>query len=432
MEHLISLSIVADATNASQTMRTFINPLVTLLGILAGLVATGYLVNGGIRMMTSTGKPDQLAEAKIIIRNALIGLVVVIASVTLTSILTSTYQSTNAPSTTSIPKLETIKPNEKSDGIVNVLIDSTIGLLKNIIETVATPFISALNYFTTKTPLMAENTSVFNLWLIILAIANVLLILVIILLGFNIMSGPSLGFDELEFKHMIPQLIVVFIVMNSSIFIVDIIINLSNWMIQSFQAGFESNTVWRSLSSVADSNIAGMQLAALLIFIIFIILSVILIIYYILRLVTLYIGVVLSPLLLLLWLLPGFKDFAVTALRTYITTIFILFIHTVILAIAASILLGMSANNTGTLDPIMSMLVGIATILSLLKTQSVVSQLAIVSTGSRAMRKLGGQFINGASSLRTHSNTNVAQSRHVQRMPTPSVTYVIKPRGEST
>jgi hypothetical protein len=45
----------------------------------------------------------------------------------------------------------------------------------------------------------------------------------------------------------------------------------------------------------------------------------------------------------------------------------------------------------------MAMVTGIATILMLLKAQGVMMQFSYVSMGTRNMRKLGGQFINGVS-----------------------------------
>jgi hypothetical protein len=44
---------------------------------------------------------------------------------------------------------------------------------------------------------------VFNLWLAMVAIPDVLFILVVGLLGFHVMSAASFGFDEIEFKHML-------------------------------------------------------------------------------------------------------------------------------------------------------------------------------------------------------------------------------------
>ncbi len=407
------VSFFADATAAGNAMRNFIGPTITTLCVIAGLVATGFLVHGGFQMITSSGQPDRLDHAKTTIRNAILGLIIVLSAASLTAILTNTYQnSTNKP-VKEMPALTEVKPDEGGGGLVEVLINAVVGLLKNIVETVGKPFIDALQYFTKATPLMAENSSVFNLWLTIVAIADVLFILVVILLGFHVMSFSALGLEEIEFKHLLPQLIVVFLLMNSSIFAIDAIISLSNGMISAVQAGFASSTVWESLSKVMDES-KDMKLAALLIYMVFIILSVVLLIYYILRLVVLYIGAVLSPIVAMLWLLPSFKDFASNAIRSYITVIFVLFVHVVILILASSIFAGMATNdpNKG-LDPIMSMLVGVATVLALLKTQAVIQQMAYASAGARTARKLGGQFVNGVSHLSTkvrQSNTTTTTS----------------------
>lgn len=401
-------TLFADATAAGNAMRNFIAPTITTLCVIAGLAATGFLVHGGYQMISSSGQPDRLDQAKTTIRNAIIGLVIVLSAASLTAVLTHTYQnSTNRP-VKEMPALTEVKPAESSGGLVDVLINAIVGLLKNIVETIGKPFIDALQYFTKATPLMAENSSVFNLWLTIVAIADVLFIVITILLGFHLMSFSALGLEEIEFKHLIPRLIVVFLLMNTSIFAIDMIISVSNGMISAVQTGFSSSTVWESLSKVIDQS-KDMKLAALLIYMVFIILSVLLLIYYVLRLVVLYIGAVLSPLVAMLWLLPSFKDFASNAIRSYLTTIFVLFVHVVILILASSIFAGMTANDSNKgLDPIMSMIVGVATVLALLKTQSVIAQMAYASAGARTARKLGGQFVNGVSHLSGRARQSMA------------------------
>jgi len=108
----------------------------------------------------------------------------------------------------------------------------------------------------------------------------------------------------------------------------------------------------------------------------------------------------LSPLVLLLWLVPGFRDFSETAMKTYLTTIFVLFIHVVILTLAASLFVGMSAtNNTNVPNVLMSMVVGLAAIIALLKTQGLMMQFSYVSLGARSTRQLGTQFMNGVGYL---------------------------------
>jgi type IV secretory pathway TrbL component len=140
----------------------------------------------------------------------------------------------------------------------------------------------------------------------------------------------------------------------------------------------------------------GQGVAALLIMVTFLILSVILLVYYIGRLVTLYIGAVLSPAVLLAWLIPGFRDFSEAAAKTYLTAIFVLFVHVVILQLAASLFVGMAAGSDNNVpDTLMAMVTGLATIVALLKTQGVMTQFSYVSGGARNARKLGGQFMNG-------------------------------------
>lgn len=55
--------------------------------ILAGLVAVGFIIYGGIRYMTSQGNPEQTAKAQSTIVDALIGLVIAIMAVALVSFL---------------------------------------------------------------------------------------------------------------------------------------------------------------------------------------------------------------------------------------------------------------------------------------------------------------------------------------------------------
>jgi len=225
-------------------------------------------------------------------------------------------------------------------------------------------------------------------------LADVLFILVVALLGFHVMSYATFGLEEIEFKHMLPRLALIFLLINTSIFAVDAIIGLSNGMIHALQAGFPSQSVWDVLKNVTESS-RGLGLAALLIMVVFLVLTVMLLVYYLIRLVVLYIGAVLAPVVLLVWLLPAFKDFAESAMKTYIMTIFVLFVHVVILQLAASIFAGMVVSTPGRqLDPLMAMLVGVATVLALLKTQGVMAHMSYASLGPRTARKLGGQLAN--------------------------------------
>lgn len=388
---------LAATSGAVTAMREYVTPTIHVLAALASIACVFFIVNAGYQYMTSSGNPEKLDHAKHILKNALLGLVIVLAAATLVSILSNAYGSPHDVNNASLPTLQEVKPNDVGNGLIDILIKAVTGFLNNIIQAVGAPFLGALDYFTKSTPLMAENPSVFNFWLAMVGIGDVLFIVILALLGFHVMSASTFGFDEIEFKHLLPRIGLVFLVMNTSIFFIDGVIELSNALVKAVGMVSGSSSVWEALTKVVEQA-GGQGLAALLMMMAFLILSVILLVYYVGRLVTLFIGAVLSPLIALVWLVPGFRDFAETAIKTYLTTIFVLFVHVVILQLAASLITGMAPTSGNDVpNTLMAMVVGLATILALLKTQSVMMQFSYVSMGARNMRKLGGQFINGVS-----------------------------------
>lgn len=391
----VPLTLFADATAASNAMRSYVMPVVMTLCTLASLACVFFLVNGGIQYMTSTGKPEKLEHAKKIIKNALIGLVLVIAAATLTAILSHAYGTPSGSVTGGLPSLTPIEPKDTGFDLGKLLINGIVDVLRNIIETVGAPLVEAIAYFTKATPLMGDNSSVFNLWLAIVGIADVVFIVVVALLGFHVMSASSLGLDEIELKHLLPQFALIFLLMNTSIFMIDGVISFSNAMIHALQSGLPSTSMWDALANVAKKA-SDIGLAGLLVMIAFLVLNVMLLVYYVGRLITLYIGAILAPLVLLLWLLPAFKDFAITALKTYLATIFVLFVHVVILLLAASIFTGiLNGNNSGQPSNLMALIIGMATLIALLKTQGAMQELSYAASTPRAAREMAGSFMRG-------------------------------------
>ncbi len=349
--------------------------------------------------MTSSANPERLEHAKKVIKNALIGLVLVLAAATLTTILSHAYTASGGTPTDQLPSLVQVQPAETSPGLVSVIIDAIVGVLRNVIESIGEPFVRALPYFTTSTPLMGDNTSVFNLWLAIAGITDVIFVLVVILVGFHVMSFASFGFEELELRHLLPQMVLIFLLVNTSIFMIDGVIGLSNGMIHALRSGFPSISIFETLAVITHQS-SNLGLAGLLIMIAFLVLTIMLLVYYVGRLITLYIGAILSPLVLLLWLIPAFKDFAVAALKTYLVTIFVLFVHVVILQLAGSLIGGtLEGNLNGQVNSLMALIVGLATLVSLLKTQGFMAELSYAASAPKAARVLSNQFIRGVSSM---------------------------------
>jgi hypothetical protein len=394
----LPMTLLASASTASSAMRSFLDPVITTLCVIATLACTFFLVTGGIEYMSSKGSPEKLEHAKRTLKNALIGLVLVIAAVTLTAILSHAYGSSAGTVAEKLPSLAPIQ-QDTSTSFWDVVTKAIIHVLQNIVNSIGQPFVQALGYFTNGTPLMGDNSNVFNLWLGIVGITDALFILVAVLLGFHIMSFNTLGFDELDIKQVLPQLVLVFLLINTSIFAIDAIIGLSNGMIHALQVGFPSTSIWDLLSQVTKKS-TELGLGGLLVMIAFLVLTVMLLVYYVGRLITLYIGAVLSPLVMLLYLIPAFKDFAVSALKIYLTTIFVLFVQVVIMQLASSIFGSMLQNDTsGQPNTLMALIVGLATVLALLKTQGVMQELSHAASTPRAAREMAGSFMRGISYL---------------------------------
>lgn len=391
-----SLMLMANASAASDAMRTFLTPMIATLCVLASLACTFFLVTGGIEYMTSTGKPENLEHAKGVIKNALIGLILVIAAVALTAILSHAYSSSTGMAADKLPALTSIQ-QDNSTSFWDVITKAIVHVLQNIVSSIGEPFVKALSFFTNSTPLMGDNSNVFNLWLAIVGIADALFVLVVALLGFHIMSFSAFGFDELDLRQVLPQMALTFLLINTSIFAIDAIIGLSNGMIHALQSGFPCTSIWDQLADITKKS-SDLGLGGLLVMIAFLVLTIMLLVYYVGRLITLYIGAVLSPLVLLLYLLPAFKDFATSAIKVYLTTIFVLFVQVVIMQMASSIFSGMlQGDASGQPNILMALILGLATVLALLKTQGVMKELSYAASTPRAAKEMAGSFIRGVS-----------------------------------
>jgi hypothetical protein len=142
---------------------------------------------------------------------------------------------------------------------------------------------------------------------------------------------------------------------------------------------------------------------------IFMVLSAALLLFYISRLIILAFGAVMSPLVSLLWLIPKTADFAESAIKAYVVTIFTIFIHVVIIQLASAFLTvpGQMGNN-----PLISVFIGIAMFSVLLKSTALTVQLALASGATGAFKKFSGQLFNVLSPA-TSTVSAVAAARKI-------------------
>jgi len=70
-------------------VENFIRSVIQLIAGLAGLIATGFFVVGGLAYITSSGNPEKLDQAKRTLFYSAIGLAIVIAAFVISNIVTT-------------------------------------------------------------------------------------------------------------------------------------------------------------------------------------------------------------------------------------------------------------------------------------------------------------------------------------------------------
>jgi hypothetical protein len=366
--------------------------MTALIG-LASVAVVFFLVRGGYLYITSTGNPAALDEAKRTIRNALIGLIIVIGAFVFSRILgdAMTQPANNAAGTAL--NLAPIQPATPDNSLAQVILDAVFGFLQNIIQSATKPVFDGITWFLTSTPTLASNSVVFNFWLVMVGITDSLFAIIIALLGFRVMSGSTFGLEEINLKDLWPKVALAFVGANTSIFLIDWIIQLCQTMVNAIlHATGGLGTAWILNAFDPASFLSGTTALITLIFVvIFIVLAAVLLLFYISRLMILAFGAVISPLVCAIALIPSMADFAANLTKAYFITIFTVFIHVVIIQLASAFL---TVPGQVGANPVISILIGIALFSILLKSTATAIQLALMSGSTNTVKKLGSQIMN--------------------------------------
>lgn len=225
------LTLFADTSGAIKAIQDYVTPTIQVFAGLAGIACAFFIAHAGYLYMTSRGNPERLEQAKHVIKNAMIGVAIVFAAVALTSILSHAFGSPHDISGATLPNIQSLPPDKADNGFFDIVTKAITGFLVKLINSAASPFLNALDFFTKSTPLMEDNKTVLNFWLAMVGISDVVFALIVALLGMQVMSAATFGFDEIEFKHLLPRFGLTFLLMNSSIYLIDRIIDLSNALI---------------------------------------------------------------------------------------------------------------------------------------------------------------------------------------------------------
>jgi len=385
-----SSPVFAQSTNPD--ILNFTKDTLQIITLIATALAVFFLVFAGYTYITSAGKPEALESAKKTIKNALIGLTLVLAANVVTSVFQHALNSQTSLGNGSAVDVMSIQTVEPSDGLTQVLIDAVAGFIQNIVESSTAPIVNGVLGYLTTTPTLLGNEVIRNFWFITVGIVDALFILVVALMGLQVMSASTFGFEEVEIKHLLPKLGLTFLLANISLFLADYAVITCNTLVKVILDSTGGiNHTWIENAFNPTTVITGTTPLIIFIFmVLFLIVSIVLLLMYISRLIFISLGAVLSPFIFLLSALPKFSDFAFIAMKTYLVSVFIVFVHVVIIQLASAFLtLPEHSENS-----LISIAIGIGLFITLLKTPNLMMQMVMYTSNSGSMRKLGNQIIN--------------------------------------
>lgn len=379
------------AASTSSELTNFTSQTLGYITAIASIAAVFFVVKGGVQYMTSSGSPDGIENAKKTIKNALLGLLIVLSASFIIGVFNQAFNSGGGQGSAgvNIPQIESVKP---ADGLTQVLIDAVSGFMQNLIQSSTKPIVDGIVGYLTTTPSLLDNSVVFKFWTVTLGIADSLFLIIVALVGLHFMSASSFGFEEVELKQLLPRVGLAFLGANTSLFLADYVVQACNVMVKTVidQTGGLTNA-WILNAINPTSFITGnTPLITLVFLIIFLIAAIVLLLLYVSRLIMIFLGAVMAPLMFLLWALPKFSDFASAAFKSYFVTVFMVFVHVVILQLAAAFLT-LPGNNTNSL---VSIALAIGLFFTLLKVPSVMMQMVLYSSGTNIFTRVGGQIIN--------------------------------------
>lgn len=386
------LATPALAAGVPSEVANYTTETLKIITTIASLAAVFFIIKGGYLYLTSTGQPDSLEQAKKLIKNAVIGLIIVLAASFIVSVFQNALTSDSAGGSSpavSLIQIETIKP---SDGLTQVLIDAVSGFIQNVVESATKPIVNGIISFLTTTPSLLNNSVIVKFWLVMLGITDSLFVLIVALMGLHFMSASTFGFEEVELRQLLPKLGLAFLGANVSLFLADYAIVTCNALVNGvLNSTGGLNHAW-IINAITLTKVATgtTPLITLFFLVIFLILAIVLLLMYIGRLITISLGAVLSPLIFLLWVTPKFNDFAEIAMKSYIVTVFTVFIHVVVIQLASSFL--SLPENTG--NSLVSIAVAIGLFFTLLKLPQSMMNMVFYTSRNGTVKKIGGQLMN--------------------------------------
>lgn len=220
---------------------------------------------------------------------------------------------------------------DNTGALTKLITEAINGFMSNIIEQGLNPILDFLGRYLFSTPDITAQGGLVGIWKTIRIITNALFILVAIVGAITIASRDHLNIDAYEIRVFAPRLVWGFIVSNLSLYACSFLIELNNGLVRAVTGvgiDVKNLNLFKSIGTFSKT----LAMAPFLSLIGLILLFMVAIIYTI-RLGMIWVLTILSPLAFAFWVLPQTQFLMRIWSRAYISTVFVQFLHALILTV---------------------------------------------------------------------------------------------------
>ena len=274
------------------------------------------------------------------------------------------------------------------DGVVSALGRELLGAMRSFIDWALGFGGSSLN-FVTRTPAQGsyESPTVRSLWDFSRAIANAGLALVVMWGGFNVMVRQHIGSPYHGAMELLPRVILAALAVNLTLEFARVLIEVNN--------AFASAIGQVGLPGYEQANAAQEGIALVFVAIAYAVMALLLVFQMLMRLALLDVLIVLSPLMVLCWVLPQTQGWTRWWGHLFPITVFQQVVQLVVLRLGAALMVELVPG--GAADALLTLLLGIAVAALTLRVPSLLNgQLQQAGTGAGVALVVAGRVAGAA------------------------------------
>ena len=269
------------------------------------------------------------------------------------------------------------------DGVVSALGRELLGAMRSFIDWALGFGGSSLN-FVTRTPAEGsyESPTVRSLWDFSRAIANAGLALVVMWGGFNVMVRQHIGSPYHGAMELLPRVILAALAVNLTLEFARVLIEVNN--------AFAAAIGQVGLPGYEQANVAQEGIALVFVAIAYAVMALLLVFQMLMRLALLDVLIVLSPLMVLLWVLPQTQGWTRWWAHLFPITVFQQVVQLVVLRLGAALMVELVPG--GAADALLTLLLGIAVAALTLRVPALLNgQLQQAGTGAGVALVVAGR-----------------------------------------